>query len=40
MEKSGEPESWDVASTIRLAKLLPALGVDRLDVSSGGNYER
>jgi 2,4-dienoyl-CoA reductase-like NADH-dependent reductase (Old Yellow Enzyme family) len=40
MEKSGEPESWDVASTIRLAKLLPALGVDLLEVSSGGNDER
>lgn len=33
------PESWDVESTIRLAKLLPALGVDLLDVSSGGNNE-
>jgi 2,4-dienoyl-CoA reductase-like NADH-dependent reductase (Old Yellow Enzyme family) len=30
-------ESWDVESTIRLAKLLPSLGVDLLDVSSGGN---
>jgi 2,4-dienoyl-CoA reductase-like NADH-dependent reductase (Old Yellow Enzyme family) len=37
MEDSDEPESWDVESTIRLAKLLPALGVDLLDVSSGGN---
>ena len=34
------PESWDVESTIRLAKLLPALGVDLLDVSSGGNNEK
>ncbi|KAG9241637.1 NADH-dependent flavin oxidoreductase-like protein [Calycina marina] len=33
------PEQWDVESTIRLAKLLPALGVDLLDVSSGGNNE-
>ena len=33
-------ESWDVPSTIRLAKLLPALGVDLLDVSSGGNNEK
>lgn len=40
MEKSGEPESWDVESTIRLAKLLPGLGVDLLDVSSGGNNEK
>lgn len=31
------PESWDVPSTIRLAKLLPSLGVDILDVSTGGN---
>lgn len=29
--------SWDLDSTIRLAKLLPELGVDVLDVSSGGN---
>ena len=36
MEKQA-PESWNVESTIRLAKLLPALGVDLLDVSSGGN---
>jgi 2,4-dienoyl-CoA reductase-like NADH-dependent reductase (Old Yellow Enzyme family) len=33
------PESWDVESTIKLAKLLPGLGVDLLDVSSGGNSE-
>lgn len=32
-------ESWDAESTIRLAKLLPGLGVDLLDVSSGGNNE-
>jgi 2,4-dienoyl-CoA reductase-like NADH-dependent reductase (Old Yellow Enzyme family) len=30
--------SWDVESSIKLAKLLPALGVDLLDVSSGGNH--
>jgi 2,4-dienoyl-CoA reductase-like NADH-dependent reductase (Old Yellow Enzyme family) len=30
--------SWDVESTIRLAKLLPGLGIDLLDCSSGGNY--
>ncbi|KAK3393803.1 hypothetical protein B0H63DRAFT_444018 [Podospora didyma] len=36
MEYTGEP-SWDVPETIRLAKLLPDLGVDLLDVSSGGN---
>jgi 2,4-dienoyl-CoA reductase-like NADH-dependent reductase (Old Yellow Enzyme family) len=30
--------SWDVESSIRLAKLLPGLGVDLLDVSSGGNH--
>ncbi|KAF4624169.1 hypothetical protein G7Y89_g14007 [Cudoniella acicularis] len=38
MEKQAA-ESWDVESTIRLAKLLPSLGVDLLDVSSGGNNE-
>jgi 2,4-dienoyl-CoA reductase-like NADH-dependent reductase (Old Yellow Enzyme family) len=36
MEHAGG-ESWDVPSTIKLAKLLPELGVDLLDVSSGGN---
>jgi len=30
--------TWDVESSIRLAKLLPGLGVDLLDVSSGGNH--
>jgi 2,4-dienoyl-CoA reductase-like NADH-dependent reductase (Old Yellow Enzyme family) len=30
--------SWDVESTIRVAKQLPGLGVDLLDVSSGGNH--
>jgi 2,4-dienoyl-CoA reductase-like NADH-dependent reductase (Old Yellow Enzyme family) len=29
--------AWDVAQTIELAKLLPDLGVDLLDCSSGGN---
>jgi 2,4-dienoyl-CoA reductase-like NADH-dependent reductase (Old Yellow Enzyme family) len=32
--------SWDVDSTLRLARLLPRLGVDLLDVSSGGNNEK
>ncbi|KAH8177638.1 NADH:flavin oxidoreductase / NADH oxidase family protein [Sarocladium implicatum] len=36
MDWTGKP-SWDLESTIRLAKLLPDLGVDVLDVSSGGN---
>ncbi|KAF4124836.1 2,4-dienoyl-CoA reductase or related NADH-dependent reductase, Old Yellow Enzyme (OYE) family [Geosmithia morbida] len=36
MDHSGEP-SWDLQSSIRLARQLPALGVDVLDVSSGGN---
>lgn len=40
MEESDEPESWDVPQTIALAKLLPGLGVDLLDVSSGGNNEK
>jgi 2,4-dienoyl-CoA reductase-like NADH-dependent reductase (Old Yellow Enzyme family) len=30
--------SWDVESTIQLSRLLPELGVDLLDVSSGGNH--
>lgn len=36
LESSGSP-SWTVDDTIRLAKTLPSLGVDLLDVSSGGN---
>lgn len=31
--------SWDVNESIRFAKMLPSLGVDLLDVSSGGNQE-
>jgi 2,4-dienoyl-CoA reductase-like NADH-dependent reductase (Old Yellow Enzyme family) len=30
--------SWDVEDSIRLAKMLPAMGVDLLDVSTGGNH--
>lgn len=30
--------SWDVESSIRLAKIVAELGVDLLDVSSGGNH--
>lgn len=30
--------SWDVKSTIELAKIVSDLGVDLLDVSSGGNH--
>lgn len=30
--------SWDVESSIRLAKMVAGLGVDLLDVSSGGNH--
>lgn len=36
MEYTGQP-SWDLPQTIELAKLLPGLGIDLLDVSSGGN---
>ncbi|KAK4246876.1 NADH:flavin oxidoreductase/NADH oxidase [Corynascus novoguineensis] len=36
MEYAGGP-SWDLAQSKRLAALLPDLGVDLLDVSSGGN---
>lgn len=32
--------SWDVESTVSLAKILPSLGVDLLDVSSGGNVKQ
>lgn len=33
-----ERGSWDLPSSIRLAKVLPELGVDLIDVSSGGNH--
>ncbi|KAI0899344.1 FMN-linked oxidoreductase [Annulohypoxylon nitens] len=36
MEWTGEP-SWTIEDSFRLAKLLPAAGIDLLDVSSGGN---
>ncbi|KAJ5626458.1 hypothetical protein N7528_003885 [Penicillium herquei] len=35
-EKTG---SWDMDSSAQLAKLLPELGIDFLDVSSGGNHK-
>lgn len=38
MEHADEP-SWTINDSIRLAKLLPAAGVDLLDVSSGGNND-
>jgi 2,4-dienoyl-CoA reductase-like NADH-dependent reductase (Old Yellow Enzyme family) len=41
MEESEQAKrlgSWDIESTIKVAKQLPALGVDLLDVSSGGNH--
>ena len=36
MEHAGAP-SWSIEESIKLAALLPGLGVDLLDVSSGGN---
>jgi len=39
MEWCGE-ETWDLQQSIQLAHLLPDLGVDLLDVSSGGNNEK
>ncbi|KAJ5774834.1 hypothetical protein N7457_009730 [Penicillium paradoxum] len=32
-------EFWDLESSIQLAKALPDLGIDFLDVSSGGNHQ-
>jgi len=34
-----QSESWDLPSSVKLAKLLPSLGIDFLDVSSGGNSQ-
>ncbi|EED14720.1 NADH-dependent flavin oxidoreductase, putative [Talaromyces stipitatus ATCC 10500] len=39
IEVAKESGSWDAESTIRLAKELPSLGVDFIDVSSGGNHK-
>jgi len=39
-EIAKERGSWGVDETIRFAKLLPSLGVDLLDVSSGANNEK
>lgn len=39
MEYAGG-DSWDLEQTTRLAKELPGLGVDVLDVSSGGNNSK
>lgn len=36
---AAERGSWDMESSIRLSKMLPELGVDFLDVSSGGNHK-
>jgi 2,4-dienoyl-CoA reductase-like NADH-dependent reductase (Old Yellow Enzyme family) len=38
-EVAKERGSWDEEQTMRLARILPGLGVDLLDVSSGGNCE-
>lgn len=35
---AAEYGTWDMASSSRLAKLLPEMGIDFLDVSSGGNH--
>jgi 2,4-dienoyl-CoA reductase-like NADH-dependent reductase (Old Yellow Enzyme family) len=32
-----DKESWNIEDSIRLAKILPGLAIDVLDVSSGGN---
>lgn len=42
LEKEGvaaNTGSWDMPSSIHLAKILPELGIDFLDVSSGGNHK-
>ena len=36
---AAETGSWDLKSTVEILKLLPELGVDLLDVSSGGNHK-
>lgn len=36
---AAERGSWDINSSVELLKYLPGLGVDLLDVSSGGNHK-
>lgn len=43
MDQSEEAKtlgSWSVEDSVKFAKLMPALGIDLLDVSSGGNNEK
>ncbi|KAK4553512.1 hypothetical protein LTR86_009308 [Recurvomyces mirabilis] len=37
---AAERGSWDLEDTVRFAKLLPALSVDILDISSAGNHRQ
>jgi 2,4-dienoyl-CoA reductase-like NADH-dependent reductase (Old Yellow Enzyme family) len=40
LEEAGVGESWTLDQTVELAKILADMGVDLLDVSSGGNHEK
>ena len=38
LEESQDIESWKVEDTVKLAEIIAGMGVDFLDVSSGGNH--
>ena len=38
LEESENLESWKVEDTVKLAEIIAGMGVDLLDVSSGGNH--
>ena len=38
LEESEDMESWKLENTVKLAEILADMGVDLLDVSSGGNH--
>lgn len=40
LEEEKDMESWKVGDTVKLAEILADMGVDLLDVSSGGNHPK
>ena len=40
LEEEKDMESWKVEDTVKLAEILADMGVDLLDVSSGGNHPK
>ena len=40
LEEEADMESWKVEDTVHLAEIIAEMGVDLLDVSSGGNHPK